>query len=87
MSDSTQGSTMRKLLDGVTFLNTTIDWPNGCYDNETYKEGKFASICDLVSIKALIHKEFSENARCSFYFVKDFLSVVPSVMAFQVSLQ
>ena len=87
MSDSTQGSTMRQLLDGVTFLDTTIDWPNGCYDNEAYKVGTFASICDLVSIKALIHDEFSENGRCNFYFVNDFLSVVPSVMAFQVRLR
>ena len=86
MSDSPPGSTMRRLLDGVTMLDTTIEWPNGCYDEDTFASGKFASICDSVSIKALIHDDFSENARCNYYYVKDFLSVVPSIMAFQVSL-
>ena len=85
MNDSPPGSTMRRLLDRVTMLDTTIDWPNGCYDFTTFKSGKFASICDLVSIKALIHDDFSEKARCNFYYLEDFLSVVPSIMAFQVS--
>ena len=84
MSDSPPGSTMRRLLDGVTMLDTTIEWPNGCYDFATFQSGKFASICDLVSIKALIHDEFSDHAKCNFYHVEDFLSIVPSVMAFQV---
>ena len=84
MSDSPPGSTMRRLLEGATLLDTTVEWANACYDVETFKSRKFASICDLVSIKALIHDDFSRDARCNYYYVEDFLSVVPSVMAIQV---
>ena len=85
MNDSPPGSKMKRLIDRAILLDTTVDWANACYDVESFKAGTFASICDLVSIKALIHDDFSDDAKCNFYYMEDFLSVVPSVMAIQVN--
>ena len=62
------------------------DWADSCYTVNTKESGKFASICDIISISDLMSMDFSETAKCNFYLTEDKFATMPSVMAIQVWL-
>ena len=59
-------------------------WADGCYTTKTKESGKFASICDIISISDLMSMDFSDTAKCNFYLTEDKFAYTPSVMAIQV---
>ena len=60
------------------------DWADNCFTTETKESGKFASICDIISISDLMSMDFSDTAKCNFYLTDDKFAMTPSVMAIQV---
>ena len=60
------------------------EWADGCYTTKTKESGKFASICDIVSISDLMSMDFSHSAKCNYYLTEDKFGYMPSVMAVQV---
>ena len=68
----------------ATMLSMEDDWADSCYTIKTKESGKFASICDIISISDLMSMDFSDTAKCNFYLTDDKFAMTPSVMAIQV---
>ena len=62
------------------------EWIDGCYTTSTKESGKVASICDILSIKDLISRDFSDTTQCNYYTTYDKFAYLPIAMAFQVWL-
>ena len=60
------------------------EWIDGCYTTSTKESGNVASICDILSIKDLTSRDFSDTTMCNYYTTNDKFSYIPIVMAFQV---
>ena len=60
------------------------DWADGCYTTNTKHSGRYASICDIISINDLMSIDFGDNAKCNYYITEDKFAYTPLVMAFQV---
>ena len=80
------GSTMRQILEKVTFLNEIEDWygESGCHSVSTKNSYKLASICEWNSIRDIIDWDYDDTATCNFYQTHDIIWTVPQVMFFQV---
>ena len=80
------GSTMRQILDKVTFLNEIKDWygESGCHSVSTKNSYKLASICEWNSIRDIIDWDYDDTSTCNFYQAQDIIYTVPQVMFFQV---
>lgn len=65
-------------------LSLDEDWTNSCYTTKTKESGKFAAICDIISIKDLVSKDFTNTTKCNYYTTQDKFAYLPIVMAFQV---
>ena len=62
-------------------------WTDGCYTRETKESGKFASICDNISVQDFKDIDFSDTAKCNYHTTEDKFAYLPIVMAFQVCAQ
>ena len=68
----------------ATMLSLDEDWADSCYTTNTKESGKYASICDIISIKDLISQDFRATAKCNYYTTEDKFAYLQIVMAFQV---
>ena len=87
MSASPPGSTWRRIYEKIEKLSWEEgdeEWPSGCFSYDTTMSRKHASICDIDSIKSLLHYDFSENAQCDWYITDNTFFEVSTVMVFQV---
>ena len=60
---------------------------HNCYharNTPFWKTGKYASICDMPSIKALISEDYTHTGMCNYYTADDEMHHTNAGMAFQV---
>ena len=84
MKISPPHSVYRKLIDKADRMETSNDWPSGCFNTRTQDSKRHASICDIHSTNALLSDDYSANGKCNWYTTKTQFFDVPIVMAFQV---
>ena len=85
MSASPTGSTWRKIYEKIEELSYGGgDWPSGCFSYNKYYSGKYASICDIDSIRSHMHYNFSGEGLCHWYITDNNFFEVSTVMVFQV---
>ncbi len=57
----------------------------GCFENaDLLRSGGFASVCDKLSVKALVSSDFGETTRCNFFISSEEFSFVPLAMILPV---
>ena len=83
MSQSPRDSTMRKLIDKTERSDANKEFDD-CFAKHNEQSGRHAAICDIVSIKSRLSKDFSTNGHCNWYIIEQKLLGASSVMVFQV---
>ena len=58
MRASPAGSTLRQIVEKISFLDEEEDWYGGCHTQKTWKSRKVAAICDIYSIKDFISSDY-----------------------------
>ena len=76
----------RRLYEKLEFLKFHDEeyWPSECFSNSTQFSGRHAAMCNMVPIKEILHKSYSEDEQCNWYTTEDSLYEVPMMMLFQV---
>ena len=76
----------RRVYDKLELLKFHDEeyWPSECFSNSTQFSGRHAAMCNMVPIKEILHKSYSEDEQCNWYTTEDSLYEVPMMMLFQV---
>ena len=85
MRGSPSGSTWRRIYDKIEFLDSE-EFYSGCFTKSTQFSGRHASICDITSIRDLLHESFSKSGQCNWYLSENTFAEAPLVMIFQVDI-
>ena len=71
MSQVATGSVMKRMFERGTTMPSIVGSSELCYTTEVKKDGTFAAVCHLPSVKALISKDFSNTGKCNYYIVEE----------------
>ena len=87
MSTLPPTSIWRRVYEKLEFLKFHDEeyWPSECFSNSTQFSGRHVALCNMHSIKEILHKSFSTDKQCNWYTTEKALYEIPSVMLFQVS--
>ena len=79
-------SIWRRVYERLEFLKFHDEeyWPSECFSNSTQFSGHHVALCDLISIKEMLHESFTADEQSSWYKTEDTFLEIPYVMLFQV---
>ena len=82
MSTAQSGTVMKRVFERSTMM-PRLDGP--CYTDEVKKDGRFGSICDRSSIRALFDEDYSKTGKCNYYLLEE--KFLPTIGALAIQVQ